>query len=93
MDTEVTSPPRKPDPRGTPVKVGIVTRGLLALIRIYQLVISPLLPSGTCRFTPSCSRYAAEAYRRHGFLRGTSLTIKRLARCHPWNSGGNDPVP
>ena len=61
------------------------------LIRGYQILISPwLVPS--CRFAPSCSTYAAESYRRHGLLRGSWLTVRRLARCHPWHPGGYDPV-
>lgn len=65
---------------------------LIFLVRGYQVVISPLLPS-TCRFYPSCSAYAVEALQRHGARRGTMLTIRRLARCHPFNPGGYDPVP
>ncbi|MGE5232062.1 MAG: membrane protein insertion efficiency factor YidD [Deltaproteobacteria bacterium] len=67
-------------------------RGLLALIRAYQLVISPALPPA-CRFTPTCSQYALEAVRRHGALRGSWLALRRLARCHPFNPGGIDAVP
>ena len=62
------------------------------LIRLYQLVVSPWL-RGSCRFHPSCSQYAHEAYDAHGLLRGTSLTVRRLCRCHPFNGGGFDPVP
>ena len=65
---------------------------LAALIRLYQLVVSPLLPPA-CRFYPSCSQYALEAIRRHGALRGAWLALARLARCHPWNPGGVDVVP
>ncbi len=65
---------------------------LAGLIRGYQLVISPMLPP-SCRFTPSCSQYALDAVRRHGAVRGTWLAARRLARCHPWNPGGYDPVP
>lgn len=65
---------------------------LIFFVRGYQVVISPLLPS-TCRFYPSCSAYAIEALQRHGALRGSRLTIRRLARCHPFNPGGYDPVP
>jgi uncharacterized protein len=65
---------------------------LLALIRLYQLCISPLLPPA-CRFYPSCSQYALVAIREHGVLRGMWLAIVRLARCHPWNPGGVDFVP
>ena len=64
----------------------------LVLIRLYQLTLSPYI-GNCCRFTPSCSRYAAEAYRTHGFWRGSVLTIYRLLRCQPWCKGGFDPVP
>jgi len=67
-------------------------RSLMAAVRAYQLVLSPLLPP-SCRFTPSCSAYAHEALMRHGAVRGSWLAARRLARCHPWNPGGYDPVP
>lgn len=65
---------------------------LLGLVRGYQLLVSPLLGQ-TCRFYPSCSAYAVGALREHGALRGTWLAVRRVARCHPWNPGGVDPVP
>ncbi|MDS4031479.1 MAG: membrane protein insertion efficiency factor YidD [Candidatus Contendobacter sp.] len=65
---------------------------LIALIRGYQWFISPLL-GNHCRFYPSCSQYAREAIERHGALRGVWLAIRRVARCHPWQPGGVDPVP
>lgn len=65
---------------------------LRGLIRLYQLLVSPLLlPS--CRFVPSCSAYAAEAIARHGAFAGTVLALRRLLRCHPWGGFGYDPVP
>ena len=64
----------------------------LLLIRGYQQTISRVLPPA-CRFTPSCSQYTYEAIRRYGFFRGGWLGAKRLARCHPFNEGGYDPVP
>ena len=68
-------------------------RHLAALvIRIYQWTVSPLL-GPCCRFYPSCSQYALEAMVRFGVLRGSVLTVARLARCHPWHPGGFDPVP
>jgi putative membrane protein insertion efficiency factor len=65
---------------------------LMTLVRGYQVFVSPLLGQ-TCRFYPSCSAYAIEALRVHGAGRGTWLTVRRLARCHPWNPGGVDLVP
>jgi putative membrane protein insertion efficiency factor len=65
---------------------------LHALIRGYQLIVSPWL-GPRCRFHPSCSNYALEAIERHGAWRGSGLALRRLGRCHPWNPGGFDPVP
>jgi putative membrane protein insertion efficiency factor len=62
------------------------------LIRGYRYAISPML-GVHCRFHPSCSEYALDALARHGGWRGSWLALKRLARCHPWRSGGYDPVP
>jgi len=64
----------------------------LALIRLYQYFLSPLL-GPTCRFYPSCSEYACQAIRRYGPLRGGMLAGKRILRCHPFHPGGVDPVP
>jgi len=64
---------------------------LIALLRFYKVVLSPLFPP-SCRFVPSCSEYASEAIRRHGALRGGSLALRRLLRCHPFQPGGYDPV-
>ncbi|MGO9597933.1 MAG: membrane protein insertion efficiency factor YidD [Isosphaeraceae bacterium] len=63
---------------------------LIALIRIYQVTLSPLL-GNVCRFEPSCSRYMVESLRRYGLLRGLARGLRRLSRCHPWNPGGYDP--
>ena len=67
-------------------------RVALVLLRVYKAVFSPLY-AGSCRFVPSCSEYAAEAVTRFGVLRGTWLTLRRLARCHPLGGHGLDPVP
>jgi len=67
-------------------------RAATAIIRGYQIFISPLL-GPRCRFTPTCSQYSIEAINSHGFLKGAWLTSKRLLRCHPFNDGGSDPVP
>lgn len=64
----------------------------LGLIRLYQVLLSPLL-GNRCRFHPSCSHYAMEAVGRFGVLRGGWLTLARLGRCHPFHPGGFDPVP
>lgn len=64
----------------------------LLLIKIYQYLISPLLGS-SCRFTPTCSQYGIEAIKKYGAFKGGWLTLKRIARCHPWGSHGHDPVP
>lgn len=64
---------------------------LIALLRFYKLAISPFLPSA-CRFSPTCSVYAAEAISKYGALRGSGLAVRRLLRCHPFSEGGYDPV-
>lgn len=61
-------------------------------IRIYQKIISPLLP-GVCRYRPTCSEYMAEAIQTHGIVKGLYLGTRRLLRCHPWGGSGYDPVP
>ncbi|MDZ4847078.1 MAG: membrane protein insertion efficiency factor YidD [Chitinophagales bacterium] len=64
----------------------------ILLIKIYQRVISPYLMS-SCRYTPSCSEYGVEAFRKHGFFKGGYLTLKRILSCHPWGGHGYDQVP
>ena len=65
---------------------------LILLVQFYRYCISPFTQP-TCRFTPTCSQYAIEALRKHGPLKGLWLTLRRLARCHPWGGSGYDPVP
>jgi uncharacterized protein len=65
---------------------------LLAMIRVYQLIVSPMLGQ-RCRFYPSCSQYAVQAIRARGPIVGVGLAGWRLLRCNPWNAGGFDPVP
>ncbi len=69
-----------------------LTALLVAPIRLYQIVISPLLPK-SCRYQPTCSAYAIEALHRHGPLKGGWLAARRIGRCHPWGGAGYDPVP
>jgi hypothetical protein len=64
----------------------------MALIRLYQNTLSPLLPPA-CRFEPTCSRYAYQAIERFGLVKGGWLATKRIGRCHPLHPGGYDPVP
>lgn len=65
---------------------------LVGLLRAYRAVLSPIV-GPACRFEPTCSRYAEEAVRRHGAMRGSALAVKRLLRCRPGAPGGYDPVP
>lgn len=71
---------------------GLSILPLIAAIWVYRLFLSPFL-GRQCRFLPTCSHYAEEALRRHGLLTGSWLTLRRLARCHPWGGSGYDPVP
>lgn len=70
----------------------------VGLVRIYQVTLSPLKgflfgASACCRYSPSCSCYAIESFRRHGLLGGGLLAVRRILRCHPWGGAGYDPVP
>ena len=67
-------------------------RPLLLTIRLYQMVVSPHLPT-SCRYAPTCSNYSQEAVQRYGAVKGSWMGIKRLARCHPFGGKGFDPVP
>ena len=67
-------------------------RGLIVLVKGYRLLLRPWLGSG-CRFEPTCSTYSLQALEQHGAVRGSYLTLRRLARCQPWCDGGHDPVP
>ena len=73
-------------------KPNFAIRVVIAFVLVYRRVVSPWL-GPTCRFHPTCSRYAIEALRTHGLLRGCWLTLRRVSRCHPFHAGGLDPVP
>ncbi|MDX2147776.1 MAG: membrane protein insertion efficiency factor YidD [Planctomycetota bacterium] len=70
----------------------MLTSPFTGAIWVYKATLAPFL-GGQCRFHPSCSDYALDAYRVHGPIRGTGLTLRRLLRCHPFHRGGYDPVP
>ena len=70
----------------------LLTKFFCFLVRAYQICISPLLPK-CCRFEPTCSNYALEAFKKHGPFKGLYLTIKRIIKCNPYHEGGYDPVP
>ena len=71
----------------------ILSAPFILLIKFYQVCISPLKRTPTCRFTPTCSQYALEAFRKYGPAKGFWLSFKRIIRCHPWGGSGYDPVP
>jgi putative membrane protein insertion efficiency factor len=64
----------------------------VGLIRLYRVLLSPFF-RGACRFEPSCSVYTEQAIMKYGLVRGSVMGARRIARCHPWNPGGYDPVP
>jgi putative membrane protein insertion efficiency factor len=70
----------------------ILSYPFMLLIWIYQKLISPLI-GPKCRFTPTCSNYAMEAFKKYGVFKGFWLSVKRISRCHPWGGSGYDPVP
>ncbi|MBS1564678.1 MAG: membrane protein insertion efficiency factor YidD [Bacteroidetes bacterium] len=70
----------------------ILSLPFIGLIKLYQWGLSPLI-GPKCRYTPTCSHYALEAFKKYGPLKGGWLAIKRIARCHPWGGHGYDPVP
>lgn len=71
---------------------GRAARAAISAIEFYRHMVSPLRPP-SCRFTPTCSRYAVDALSEYGLIRGGWLTAVRLAKCGPWHRGGWDPIP
>jgi uncharacterized protein len=80
------------DSHSTTPTMPLARRPFVAFIRLYQRVVSPLLPP-SCRFHPTCSEYTRQAIVRHGVIKGIALGIVRLSKCHPFHPGGFDPVP
>jgi putative membrane protein insertion efficiency factor len=70
----------------------ILSAPFILLIKLYQLIVSPWLPDA-CRYTPTCSQYSIEAFRKYGLFKGFYLSVKRILSCHPWGGHGHDPVP
>lgn len=86
--------PNEPRLRDLPRSLRNIPRiPLLALIRLYQKVVSPSLPPDTCRFYPTCSHYGYQAIYKYGVFKGTAMAVWRVLRCNPFNPGGYDPVP
>ena len=75
------------------VLLKIVSLPFIALIKLYQWILSPMLGPSKCRFTPTCSQYSLEAFKKYGPIKGFWLSVKRISRCHPWGGQGYDPVP
>jgi putative membrane protein insertion efficiency factor len=88
----ITVPPSHLDTAPAQRRAGLAAGALLVAIRAYKLIVSPYLP-GACRFTPTCSDYAAGAIATFGAVRGTWLAARRVARCRPWGGHGVDPIP
>ena len=65
---------------------------VVLVVRTYQIVLAPLLPPNTCRFSPTCSQYAIDAVQKYGVLQGCWKAVKRIGRCHPFHPGGYDPA-
>jgi putative membrane protein insertion efficiency factor len=85
--------PNEPRLRDLPVNVMTLPRWcLLAVIRLYQKMVSPSLPPNTCRFYPSCSHYGYQAVYKYGVIKGGWMATWRVFRCNPFNPGGYDPV-
>ena len=81
-----------PQPSAATAPPGVAARAAIGAVGLYRRWLAPTM-GGRCRFSPSCSVYAQDALARHGVMRGSWLTLRRLCRCHPWGGCGHDPVP
>ena len=79
-----------PTGKNRPVSTSVLARMLILLVRLYQIVLGPVL-GGHCRFTPSCSVYFIQAVQKYGAIKGACKGLARICRCHPFHSGGHDP--
>jgi len=70
----------------------LISKIFISFIKIYQFTLSPFLGK-QCRFTPTCSSYSEESFKKHGSIKGIYLTLHRIMRCNPWGGSGFDPVP
>ncbi len=77
--------------RSREVKIKELKTLIIAFIRLYRYIISPVLPN-SCRFAPTCSEYSMEAVDKYGALKGSYLSLRRILKCHPFHPGGYDPV-
>jgi putative membrane protein insertion efficiency factor len=96
MHSDAQNDESQPEPRlrDLPLKLTNLPRmPLLALIRLYQMTLSRVIPPDTCRFYPTCSHYGYQAIYKYGALKGSLMAAWRVLRCNPFNLGGYDPVP
>jgi len=85
--------PSEPRLRDLPIRITTIARWpFLGVIRLYQQIVSPVLPSNTCRFYPTCSHYGYQAIYKYGIFKGGLMATWRVLRCNPFNAGGYDPV-
>lgn len=72
--------------------MNLINKFCILIVKAYQKILSPFIVN-SCRFTPTCSNYTIEAFKKYNFLKALFLTFKRLLKCHPFNKGGHDPIP
>lgn len=84
--------PASANESGSASKSRFLLEAVVGLVRLYQMLVAPLLPPNSCRFYPTCSHYAIDALRKYGVLKGSWRALKRIGRCHPFHPGGYDPA-